>query len=53
MAFMAEVRSVASVLDLSFPVLTHIIVGFTGSGQAMRKDPSRNRHVYQINEELD
>ncbi|OAA70565.1 Tudor domain protein [Cordyceps fumosorosea ARSEF 2679] len=28
-------------------------VGFTGSGQAMRKDPSRNRHVYQVNEDLD
>jgi survival-of-motor-neuron-related-splicing factor 30 len=22
-------------------------VGFTGSGQAMRKDPSRSRHIYQ------
>lgn len=28
-------------------------VGFTGSGQTMRKDPSRSRHVYQVNEELD
>ncbi|XWW98532.1 hypothetical protein V2A60_006532 [Cordyceps javanica] len=28
-------------------------VGFTGSGQEMRKDPSRNRHVYQVNEDLD
>ncbi|WYZ35673.1 hypothetical protein EsH8_X_000320 [Colletotrichum jinshuiense] len=28
-------------------------VGFTGSGQAMRKDPTRSRHVYQQNEELD
>ncbi|KAK3381611.1 hypothetical protein B0H63DRAFT_524313 [Podospora didyma] len=28
-------------------------VGFTGSGQAMRKDPTRSRHVYQPNEELD
>ncbi|KAH6894345.1 hypothetical protein B0T10DRAFT_250227 [Thelonectria olida] len=28
-------------------------VGFTGSGQAMRKDPTRSRHVYQMNEELD
>ncbi|KAM3559435.1 hypothetical protein ARSEF4850_004140 [Beauveria asiatica] len=31
----------------------HGRVGFTGSGQAMRKDPSRNRHVYQVNEDLD
>lgn len=29
------------------------IVGFTGSGQAMRKDPTRSRHVYEMNEELD
>ncbi|KXX75338.1 Splicing factor spf30 [Madurella mycetomatis] len=28
-------------------------VGFTGSGQAMRKDPTRTRHVYQPNEDLD
>ncbi|KAK7992828.1 hypothetical protein PG988_001622 [Apiospora saccharicola] len=28
-------------------------VGFTGSGQAMRKDPTRSRHIYQANEELD
>ncbi|KAI1807860.1 hypothetical protein F4811DRAFT_419167 [Daldinia bambusicola] len=28
-------------------------VGFTGSGQAMRKDPTRSRHIYQTNEELD
>ncbi|KAF4965082.1 hypothetical protein FSARC_7072 [Fusarium sarcochroum] len=28
-------------------------VGFTGSGQAMRKDPTRSRHVYQMNDELD
>jgi len=28
-------------------------VGFTGSGQAMRKDPSRSRHIYQVNEDLD
>jgi len=26
-------------------------VGFTGSGQAMRKDPARSRHVYQPEEE--
>ncbi|KAL8371123.1 hypothetical protein RB595_001122 [Gaeumannomyces hyphopodioides] len=31
----------------------HGRVGFTGSGQAMRKDPSRSRHIYQPNEELD
>lgn len=28
-------------------------VGFTGSGQAMRKDPTRSRHIYQVNDELD
>ncbi|KAI0026112.1 hypothetical protein F4780DRAFT_785233 [Xylariomycetidae sp. FL0641] len=28
-------------------------VGFTGSGQAMRKDPTRSRHIYQANEDLD
>ncbi|KAK8085314.1 hypothetical protein PG997_006585 [Apiospora hydei] len=31
----------------------HGRVGFTGSGQAMRKDPTRSRHIYQANEELD
>lgn len=29
------------------------VVGFTGSGQAMRKDPTRSRHVYQPNDDLD
>jgi survival-of-motor-neuron-related-splicing factor 30 len=28
-------------------------VGFVGSGQTMRKDPTRSRHVYQPNEDLD
>jgi survival-of-motor-neuron-related-splicing factor 30 len=28
-------------------------VGFTGSGQAMRKDPTRSRHVYKVNEDAD
>ncbi|KAK3367865.1 hypothetical protein B0H63DRAFT_565734 [Podospora didyma] len=28
-------------------------VGFTGSGPAMREDPTRSRHVYQPNEALD
>ncbi|KAK4189380.1 hypothetical protein QBC35DRAFT_380472 [Podospora australis] len=28
-------------------------VGFTGSGQAMRKDVTRTRHIYQPNEDLD
>lgn len=27
------------------------IVGFVGSGQAMRKDPTRSRHIYQQGEE--
>ncbi|KAF4979554.1 hypothetical protein FZEAL_4258 [Fusarium zealandicum] len=31
----------------------HARVGFTGSGQTMRKDPTRSRHVYQVNDELD
>ncbi|KAF9875946.1 hypothetical protein CkaCkLH20_06392 [Colletotrichum karsti] len=35
------------------PEGVHGRVGFTGSGQAMRKDPTRSRHVYQQNEELD
>lgn len=34
-------------------LLTVLVVGFTGSGQAMRKDPTRSRHVYQTNDELD
>ncbi|EON68607.1 hypothetical protein W97_07865 [Coniosporium apollinis CBS 100218] len=25
-------------------------VGFTGSGQAMRKDPTRSRHIYQVDD---
>jgi survival-of-motor-neuron-related-splicing factor 30 len=29
------------------------LVGFTGSGQAMRKDPTRSRHIYQPGEEED
>ncbi|KAI0845823.1 hypothetical protein F5Y00DRAFT_160894 [Daldinia vernicosa] len=35
------------------PEGVHGRVGFTGSGQAMRKDPTRSRHIYQANEELD
>ncbi|KAI0386315.1 hypothetical protein F5Y04DRAFT_120166 [Hypomontagnella monticulosa] len=35
------------------PEGVHGRVGFTGSGQAMRKDPTRSRHIYQTNEELD
>ncbi|ROW13519.1 hypothetical protein VPNG_04388 [Cytospora leucostoma] len=31
----------------------HGRVGFTGSGQAMRKDPTRSRHIYQPNEDID
>lgn len=31
----------------------HGRVGFTGSGQAMRKDPTRSRHIYQQNDDLD
>lgn len=27
------------------------LVGFTGSGQTMRKDPTRSRHIYQMNGE--
>ncbi|KAH9890188.1 hypothetical protein F4778DRAFT_375722 [Xylariomycetidae sp. FL2044] len=35
------------------PEGVHGRVGFTGSGQAMRKDPTRSRHIYQPNEEAD
>ncbi|KAK3492846.1 uncharacterized protein B0T23DRAFT_315596 [Neurospora hispaniola] len=35
------------------PEGVHGRVGFTGSGQAMRKDPTRSRHIYQPNEDLD
>ncbi|SPN97431.1 uncharacterized protein DNG_00945 [Cephalotrichum gorgonifer] len=35
------------------PEGVHGRVGFTGSGQAMRKDPTRSRHVYQANDDLD
>jgi survival-of-motor-neuron-related-splicing factor 30 len=35
------------------PEGVHGRVGFTGSGQAMRKDPTRSRHIYQANEDLD
>ncbi|KAF4122726.1 survival of motor neuron-related-splicing factor 30 [Geosmithia morbida] len=28
-------------------------VGFTGSGKSMRKDPTRSRHVYQMNDDQD
>lgn len=31
--------------------LTLFSVGFTGSGQTMRKDPTRSRHIYQTNGE--
>ncbi|KAK4158342.1 hypothetical protein C8A00DRAFT_28622 [Chaetomidium leptoderma] len=31
----------------------HGRVGFTGSGQSMRKDVTRTRHVYQPNEDVD
>ncbi|CAK7197540.1 hypothetical protein SEUCBS139899_000188 [Sporothrix eucalyptigena] len=31
----------------------HGRVGFTGSGQAMRKDVTRSRHVYQTNDDVD
>ena len=35
-----------------FPTTTNMTtVGFTGSGQQMRKDPTRTRHVYQQGEE--
>lgn len=30
---------------------TNRIVGFTGSGHAMRKDPTRSRHIYEPGEE--
>jgi survival of motor neuron-related-splicing factor 30 len=30
-------------------LLISLAVGFTGSGQTMRKDPTRSRHIYQTN----
>jgi survival of motor neuron-related-splicing factor 30 len=39
-------------LLLKFADLPFLVVGFTGSGQQMRKDPARSRHIYnQGNEE--
>ncbi|KAL2760086.1 hypothetical protein ACRALDRAFT_2038797 [Sodiomyces alcalophilus JCM 7366] len=35
------------------PEGVHGRVGFTGSGQAMRKDPTRTRHVYQQSDDHD
>jgi survival-of-motor-neuron-related-splicing factor 30 len=32
-------------------LLIGFAVGFTGSGQTMRKDPARSRHIYQTNGE--
>lgn len=37
--------------SLHYNVLIMIIVGFSGSGQPMRKDPTRSRHIYQTNGE--
>lgn len=28
-------------------IANSVVVGFTGSGQQMRKDPGRSRHIYQ------
>lgn len=46
------------VSNLSNPFISNshanpLTVGFTGSGQTMRKDPTRSRHIYQPNEDLD
>lgn len=41
------------IFSKSSRLLMCIIVGFTGSGQSMRKDPSRSRHIYQVNDDLD
>lgn len=42
-------------LDLFFPlgvtIANWLVVGFTGSGQQMRKDPGRSRHIYQHTDE--
>ncbi|ROT42508.1 hypothetical protein SODALDRAFT_326667 [Sodiomyces alkalinus F11] len=35
------------------PEGVHGRVGFTGSGQAMRKDPTRSRHVYQQSDDVE
>lgn len=32
-------------------LISFCLVGFTGSGQQMRKDPARMRHIYQQNDE--
>lgn len=39
----------------SLPFTNPFAVGFTGSGQQMRKDPTRSRHIYQqgADEEID
>ena len=34
---------------LSSACTNTFLVGFTGSGQSMRKDPTRSRHIYQTN----
>lgn len=42
-------------LALLFPLVVtmanRLVVGFTGSGQQMRKDPGRSRHIYQHTDE--
>ncbi|KAH7020884.1 uncharacterized protein B0I36DRAFT_353619 [Microdochium trichocladiopsis] len=35
------------------PEGAHGRVGFIGSGQTMRKDPTRSRHIYQNNDDMD
>ena len=42
---MLEVRRLPHALEMKFADTS--VVGFTGSGQQMRKDPSRSRHIYQ------
>jgi hypothetical protein len=45
MEFMREVRYPPLLTLKTFTDLS--LVGFTGSGQEMRKDPTRSRHIYQ------
>ena len=42
---MPEVKSSRFVAALASA--ERYLVGFTGSGQQMRKDPGRSRHIYQ------
>lgn len=40
-------RGMLILFSLVVSLTNSLLVGFTGSGQQMRKDPSRTRHIYQ------